>query len=137
MNLQILPHSFKKIGLIILVVCLGVPITWAFAEGLISPFKPNEEPHIATFLMNTTISKWLDFLCIIGMMIFVLSKEKVEDDFIKKLRLESFQLTFLIGLTIALIFHLMNQDSTISLSYFIYLFMSSFLIIFAIKKRLY
>lgn len=66
----------------------------------------------------------------------MLSKEKIEDDYISKLRLESYQLTAIIGLIISLILYGFSENLKFTLDYFISLFMYFYLITFFIKKRL-
>jgi hypothetical protein len=66
-----------------------------------------------------------------------MSKEKIEDDYINKLRLESYQLTILLGLFITFVIYIISGNQSLNLDYFINLFMIFYLIIFAIKKRIY
>jgi hypothetical protein len=63
------------------------------------------------------------------------SKEKTEDEYINKLRLESFQLTSFIGLAITIISYALSEEIELTLDYFIILFLWIYLMIFAIKKR--
>ena len=78
-----------------------------------------------------------EVLAIIGMVIYMFSKEKVEDDYINILRLESFQLTSLIGLLITITSYIAYGNLNLNLDYFINLYLMFYLIIFAIKKRNY
>jgi hypothetical protein len=65
----------------------------------------------------------------------MLSKEKIEDDYINLLRLESFQLTTIIGLLVSIIFFSFSKDIKLTLDYYIILFVWGYLITFFIKKR--
>ncbi|WP_158499556.1 hypothetical protein [Lutibacter profundi] len=49
----------------------------------------------------------------------MLSKEKVEDDYINKLRLESYQLTAIIGLAVSILLFSFTKDLKLTLNYFI------------------
>ena len=69
------------------------------------------------------------------MLIYMLSKEKIEDDYINILRLESFRLTAIIGLFVSIILFVFSKDLKLTLDYFIALFLWFYLIIFFIKKR--
>jgi predicted ABC-type exoprotein transport system permease subunit len=71
------------------------------------------------------------------MLIYMLSKEKIEDDYIDKLRLESYQLSSAIWLSVSIIIYGFFADVKISLDYIIFLFMLTYLITFFIKKRIY
>ena len=66
----------------------------------------------------------------------MMSKEKVEDDYINKLRLESFQLTAIIGLGLTILLYAFSKDLKLTLDYFIMLFLMFYLVIFFIKKRI-
>jgi len=65
------------------------------------------------------------------------SKEKIEDDYINKLRLKSFQLTSFIGLALTIIAYAISEEIRLTLDYFIILFLWIYLGVFAIKKRVY
>jgi len=64
----------------------------------------------------------------------MLSKEKIEDDYIAHLRLESFQLTAIIGLVVSILSYSLSKDMKLTLDYFIFLSTWCYLIIFFIKK---
>jgi hypothetical protein len=66
----------------------------------------------------------------------MLSKEKVEDDYINKLRLESFQITTLFSIVASFIVYFFDRSFELSLSYFIFLFIFTFLVTFSFKKRI-
>lgn len=63
------------------------------------------------------------------------SGEKVEDDYIDKLRLESFQLSSLIGLAVLIKLYIVFKTLKLELDYFVLIFLTSYLNIFALKKR--
>ena len=67
----------------------------------------------------------------------MISKEKVEDDYINKLRLESFQLTFIIGLLVTIVAYILAKDLKLTLDYFIFPLLWSYITIFFIKRRMY
>ena len=73
----------------------------------------------------------------IAMLIYMISKERVEDDYIEKLRLESFQLTFIIGLLVAIFTYVFAKDLKLTLDYFIFPLLWSYIIIFFIKRKMY
>ena len=79
----------------------------------------------------------LEILSILGLIIYMFSKEKIEGDYINKLRLKFFQLTLFIGLAITIIAYAISEEIRLTLDYFIILFLYIYLGIFAIKKRIY
>ena len=103
--------------------------------GFTQPFESNENSPFLHELLNPTIMKYANILTILGMLVYMLSKEKVEDDYITKLRLESYQLATIICLAITFILHLINAEMMFNLSYPLYIFIIIFLIIFYFKKR--
>ena len=136
MNLQILHNKAKSIGLAIFIICCGIPLLTAFMMGIISPFSSNDNSRLTQALFNPIFSKWLNILSIIGMLIYMLSKEKIEDVFITKLRLESFQITLMLLLFVTLVLLLLDDNLNFNVSYVIYMFIFTYLIIFYLKKRL-
>ena len=139
MNLQVFPNWCKKLGIVTFVIFFILSgfdnhaIT-DFIKGynLISSIEYNDYDKIyfgeSTILLFSTLS-------LVGMLIYMLSKESVEDDFINKLRLESYQLAFFIITSITLILNIFGVSLDISVDTVIFLLLSSYLIIFAIKKR--
>ncbi|MEP4883512.1 hypothetical protein [Maribacter dokdonensis] len=135
MSLQILPNKFKIVGLFTFFIFCGIPSIISFFMGFTQPFESNENSPFLHELLNPTIMKYANILTILGMLVYMLSKEKVEDDYITKLRLESYQLATIICLAITFILHLINAEMMFNLSYPLYIFIIIFLIIFYFKKR--
>lgn len=133
MTYQIFPNRFKTIGKVIFIICASVP----FFIGFFQPFKNNENQGLTESFLTTSGIEWLELVAMLGMLIYMLSKEKVEDDYINKLRLESYQITTLLTLISGFIMYFVNHSFKISISYFIFLFLLAFLITFSIKKRTY
>ena len=92
MKIQILPNWFKKVGLIMFIVGSIIGGGDDFYDGLTGAAYSSEAGKFSMFLGENLIHIFY-VLSFIGLLIYMLSKEKVEDDYINKLRLESFQLT--------------------------------------------
>jgi hypothetical protein len=101
MSFQFLPNYFKKIGLLIFVVA-GIPSMkkgfvdgWNASDGIPAP-----ETFEAFTLVGMTITEpfynILSVIGVVGLFIYLFSKEKLMDEFLTKLRLEAVQLTFII-----------------------------------------
>lgn len=143
MNVQILPNWCKKAGLVIFIV-FSILGGWqdfmvGFYDGVRGlPYNPGSDNDL--LLSNNLTKSTLHFFTVvsmIGMLIYMFSKEKVEDDYIHRLRLESFQLTAVIGLLTALVLYGVSRNIELTLDYFITLFLWLYFIVFFIKKRLY
>lgn len=140
MKTQILPNWFKKIGLIIFIggsiIGGGDDFIRGFNEGYNGkPYNYTNESGLITNYFGEIGVHTFYVLSFIGMLIYMLSKEKIEDDYINLLRLESFQLTTIIGLLVSIIFFSFSKDIKLTLDYYIILFVWGYLITFFIKKR--
>ncbi|UMB59510.1 hypothetical protein MHL31_10510 [Lutibacter sp. A80] len=154
MKLQILPNWCKKLGLTVFIVfsfiAAGDDFVNGFCDGYNS-FQPIDEKiankehvvsqieHITTFkdFFGAKTLRYLDALSILGILMYMLSKEKVEDDYINQLRLESYQLTAIVGILISIVLYAFSEEIKLTIDYFVTLFMYFYLITFFIKKRIY
>lgn len=146
MKTQILPNWCKKVGLLIFIIFSFLGSGDDFMDGLKSGYNDySNNNHIINTRENTTtfssyfgenLTHFFEILGIIGILIYMISKEKIEDDYINKLRLESFQLTSIIGLLISILLYAFSKDLEVTLDYFIMLYLMFYLIIFFIKKRI-
>ncbi|WP_372757089.1 hypothetical protein [Mariniflexile sp.] len=156
MNIQILPNWCKKLGLIVFIIFSILIGRDDFVRGFKDAHKDSDYSYD-----NTSVSKnktnlasndndtlflnyfgkplmhLFEITCILGMIIYMISKEKIEDDYIIKLRLESYQLTTLMFLITTIILFALYGDLNWTLSYFINLFIILYLLVFFIKKRVY
>jgi len=139
MKLQILPNWFKKVGLLLFIVFSflggGDDFIRGFYDG-IRGVPYNQEIGRFTKYFGETLMHSFDIIAIIGMIIYIMSKEKIEDDYINKLRLESYQITALISLFAALILFIFSSQLKFFLDDFITMFLFIYLITFFIKKRI-
>ena len=141
MKIKMLPNWGKKLGFLVFVI--SVLITSTFIESRKSFFEGynaglvleneilNLEPILFERVLGSESLHFFSVLIIIGLIIYMFSKEKVEDDYINKLRLESFQLTSLISLAASVMFYIVYKTFKLELDYFVLIY----LIIFALKKR--
>ena len=149
MKLQILPNWFKKIGLTLFIVGSiiggGDDFLAGFKNGHnesmygISEKQPlNNDSLISMFVGGENTTHIFYVLSFIGMLIYMLTKEKIEDDYINKLRLESFQLTSIVTLLVSIFLFAFSKSKNpdIPLDYLITLFFWFYLITFYIKKKI-
>jgi len=149
MKLQVLPNWCKKLGLAFFIIFSFIVARDQVLAGWYSvpynsPYKtldyttppPNKITNYTSFFGVKTLH-FMDVISILGILIYMLSKEKVEDDYINQLRLESYQLTAIVGIIISILLYAFSEDIKLSLDYFITLFMYFYLITFFIKKRIY
>ncbi len=144
MKIQILPNWCKKLGLILFLITSFITSGDAAINGYNHGYNAGRGysqviKNKSTLFLSYFGENFLhifDILAIIGILIYMLSKEKVEDDYINKLRLESYQLTAIIGLIISILLYVFSKDLKLTLDYFIYLYLWFYIIIFSIKKRI-
>lgn len=145
MNVQILPNWFKKISFIIFLATYllsnGDDAIHGFRDGISGKsynytVNNTETPHLFLDMVGGENSiHWLKIISILALITYMLSKEKVEDDYISILRLESYQLTFLIITIVAFIFYLFKVNTLYGIYDSVTLFICLYLIIFFLKKR--
>ena len=143
MKTQILPNWCKKLGIILFIVTSFINGADDFLNGIRGGYNyghQNEHSKSSSlfsdYFGNDTLHLF-GVLSMLGILIYILSKEKIEDDYIDKIRLESFQLTAIVGLIITILLYSFSKDIKLTLDYFIFLFTWFYLITFFIKKRMY
>ena len=137
MKVKMLPNWCKKLGFVLFIFGFSFSFYSGFMEGLNGEKFDSSKYNYFEDLFSESIMHLFEVLAIIGMVIYMFSKEKIEDDYINKLRLESFQLTSFVGLGITIIAYAISEEIKLTLDYFIILFLWIYLITFAIKKRVY
>lgn len=131
MKLQILPKKFKIIGFLLFIIGFILSGVNSFMEGWNS-VDENFSGDLHYF--SERAEHLFNIMFVVGMLVYMLAKEKVEDEYINKIRLESFQLSSLIFLVISLIVFLFPTQTKFSIDDFIIVFLSIYLITFYIKK---
>jgi hypothetical protein len=134
MKIKMLPNWGKKLGFLVFITCSFIAGYSDFMDGLTGQSYNTGKYED---LVGKQSRHVLEILSILGLIIYMFSKEKIEDDYINKLRLESFQLTSFIGLAITIIAYAISEEIRLTLDYFIILFLWIYLGVFAIKKRTY
>ncbi|XCF07028.1 hypothetical protein ABI125_04005 [Tamlana crocina] len=149
MKIQILPNWCKKLGLALFIIASVLNGGLNFINNSIYKYnshginiseqqlQSDNNGFLALLSAFTGGVFNVDFIAIMSMLIYMISKEKVEDDYIDKLRLESFQLTFIIGLLATIAVYLLNKDIKLTLDYFIFPLLWCYIAIFLIKRKLY
>lgn len=156
MNIQILPNWCKKIGVVVFLLgtFLGGAddvLTGVKYGGIAAEHTPKEsityeesinelKEERITYFSDKYGEDTMRFLCalgLFGMLIYLMSREKVEDEFIRQLRLQSFQLSSFLLVLVGIVFYAFKGDWLLGLSSYIELFFLSYFIIFFVKKRFY
>lgn len=85
-----LPNSFKKVGWILFIAAF---VGNFIAKGL-----------LGTEEFDLIIRAVTKYLILIGLLIVSLSREKIEDEYIKSLRMQSYMFAFIVGVVQSLVF---------------------------------
>ena len=119
MKIKMLPNWCKNLGISIFLLGFFISGYKGFHEGMTSFNTSGEKINNFENLFSDPIIHLFDIVTIIGMIIYMFSREKVEDDYINKLRLESYQLTAFIGLGITIMLYVFSKDIKLTLDYYI------------------
>lgn len=116
----LLPNTFKSIGWVLLGIST---VSWIYVSltgneflflrfNVLSLFDndPFGKMRLFNFINVNTTNTIIGSLFIIGGLLVSFSKEKIEDEFIKELRLSSFQWAFLVNYLILLLLFLVVYD---------------------------
>ena len=126
--MKLLPHYFKwiGIGLLILSFVFGIDdFLSGLTNGMInSKIFPDIFPQIS------------DFILLIGLLIYLISKNKREDEFIQKIRFESAYIVLIITILGILVLYLFNPEIKLNVTYLLALQMLFYLLVVFLKKRL-
>lgn len=135
MNLQIFPNWCKSLGFIMFIAFLfldgGDHLLNSFSENLIN----DNEGIFGLLKAFAGGGKIFDILIILGLLLYLFAKEKTEDDYIKILRLESYQFASIALVLIALIFFLFSFKVRLPIENFISVFIILHLTVFSFKKK--
>lgn len=142
MKIKMLPNWCKRLGLAVFIISgiVSFYLGWASVDCSSAYFLEPLEVKNQNLEMTNLYARVTDLsgiISVVGVFIYMLSKEKVEDDYIKILRLESFQLISLIGVIAIIIIYFVFGNISFQIDSILNLFMIFYLIIFAIKKRIY
>jgi len=140
--MKLLPHYFKWIGLIIFFVGLTVNIIDDGRRGFIEGYNdaiddPSERIETEFHpVFPDRVTHFSDIALLIGLLIYILAKNKMEDEFMQKLRYESAFLVMVLSLFIVLIIYLFNENFKIDPSTFLSLQMIGYLLVRLFKRKL-
>lgn len=145
MNVQIFPNWVKKITIPVFLISFVTSQADDFIKGWRDGHNNqsyNYDPDRSTRLVEIymgggRVMHILEVISLLMVLFYVLSKEKIEDEYIKKLRFESYQVSFILIVIIAITFYTFDIDFRYGLGDSVGIFMFLYLIIFFFKKRIY
>lgn len=133
MQLTFLSNNFKKIGIVLVVASFITgyqDMIQGFQHGYHNqPYNPTTHSFSVT-----SLGSWSDILLFAGMLIYVFSKEKIEDEYLFQKRAESFMLSF-VGILLVSFILFVAGITMAKIIWLLFIQLASFLVIFYFKKR--
>ncbi len=130
--MKLLPHYFKwiGIGLLFLSMILGFE---DFCRGLYDGWS-GVEPRDFVPIFPEFFSEISDYVILLGLLAYILAKNKTEDELAQKLRYESAYIVLILTITVLLVVYIINSELKMSPAYILLLQMIAYLIIRLIKR---
>lgn len=126
MKTQLFPYYLRKPGLVLFALASLPSVVAGFTDG----FYREEHQLLSKQTMHL-----LDIIGIVGLAVYALSKEKVYDELLQRLRLEAIKLTFIASLAIIALGYGVFPDFKVEPSYLINLQVLCFIGVYSFKKN--
>ena len=132
MRIAFLPNAFKKIGLVFLSLVAGYE---DFKRGFWDGYH-FDNPGVVKYgpVPDKAVTRWADGMLFAGMLVYMLSREKVEDEYLSQQRAEAFSLAFVATVAAAFSLYLLNVR-LLKTEWLLLLQLAVFLVVFYFKKR--
>lgn len=140
MKLRLLPNYCKKIGLTLFVLTVWPSLMRGYIDGYndgagtVKIQPPAEFTLWGIQVFSDAFFEVFSILSVIGLIIYALSRDKMLDEFLLKLRMEAMHFTFFISMVLVLALLLFGIKSEMSALYVLELQVLIFLIVKKIKK---
>jgi hypothetical protein len=138
--MKLLPHIFKWIGLTIFLIGFVVSMIDEGRHGFIDGWNEGRESGteeiVFVRIMPEFISQLADYATMLGLLIYILAKNKREDEFAQKLRYESAFIVLVVSILFVFILYVADSDIQLSPSSVLTFQMLFYLIVRVIKKYL-
>jgi len=113
--LNILPHIYQRIGKWMIILMMIVPMIGGIISCLVRPinWSGNEDSdnNISLFIDRVfDTHSWLpeyigNLLIAIGIILYFMSKDKIQDEYVDMLKLKSISIVFIASAVIGFLFH--------------------------------
>ena len=97
---------------------------------------PNEPPEQFKRFLPEIFSQLSDYILLIGLLIYLVSKNKREDEFIQKIRYESAYIVLVITILGILVLYIINPEIKLNASYLLAFQMLFYLLVMFFRKRI-
>ena len=131
--MKLLPHYFRWIGIGLLILSFVFGID-DFLLGLTGAVRNSPEDFKKIF--PDIFPKISDFVLLIGLLIYLVSKNKREDEFIQKIRYESAYIVLIITILGILVLYIVNPHIKLNAPYLLAFQMLFYLVVVFIRKKM-
>lgn len=116
--LNLLPHIYQKIGKWIVLIFLVGQFILAILFGLAHPTQWGDEPteisnphiraleeNITNLLYGDNTAYIINFIIVVGIVLYFLSKDKIQDEYVDMLKLKSVSIVFILSAIMGFLLH--------------------------------
>jgi hypothetical protein len=136
--MKLLPHTFKWIGVCLFLIGMLVGLIDNGRQEFISGADAGRGDGVKTEfvrLLPEIVSQVAEYVQLLGLLIYILAKNKREDEFAQKLRYESAFIVLVISVLLILIVYIVNPEVRIEPSFLISTQMILYLIVRLFKRQ--
>lgn len=130
--MKLLPHYFKwiGIGLLFLSMIFGYD---DFCRGFYDGISGNA-PRDYVSIFPEFFSQVSDYVILFGLLLYILSRNKTEDEFVQKLRYESAYIILVLTVVVLMLVYVIVPDLKVSPANILLLQMVAYLIVRSIRR---
>ncbi|WP_297097939.1 hypothetical protein [uncultured Draconibacterium sp.] len=132
--MKLLPHYFKKIGIGLLLVSIILGLD-GFIHGFLDGISGREYNNDFTPVFPEFFTQISDYVLLLGLLAYILAKNKTEDELAQKIRYESAFIVLVITILILIFVNMVNPNFEIKPGIFLFLEMLGYLFIRLIKRK--
>lgn len=136
--MKLLPHLFKWIGLTIFLLGFIVGSIDDGRQEFMDGYNDASDHPIeyeVTRILPNIVSQIAEYATFLGLLLYILSRNKREDEFAQKMRYEAAFIVLVLTLGVILVLYILNPEFKIRPTDFLELQMLMYLILRSVRRR--